>query len=83
MKLEKFLIILEIIQPKKIKDTDNFQNKRRPPMRMSTINEEFKLKNPLLLEPVPAWGYVLIIDCVTDKRTALDTWRNAIILSLI
>ena len=33
----------------KKKHTDNFQNKRRPPIRMSTINEEFKLQNPLLL----------------------------------
>ena len=34
---------------RKKKHTDNFQNKKRPPIRMSTINEEFKLQNPLLL----------------------------------
>jgi len=68
---------------RKNKHMDNFQNKRRPPMRISTINEEFKLKNPLVLEPVLAWDYILNIDCVTDKKAALDTWRNSIILSLI
>ena len=42
---------------RKNKHTDNFQNKSKPPKRMTTINEEFKLKNSLLLEPVPAWGF--------------------------
>ena len=41
----------------KNKHTANFQNKKRHPTRMNTVNEEFKPKNPLLLEPVPAWGY--------------------------
>ena len=68
----------------KNKHTANFQNKRRPPIRKSTINEEFKQKkNPLSLEPVPAWEYFLKINYVTDKRAALDTWRNSIILSLM
>ena len=25
-------------------------------------------KNPVLLELVPTWGYVLNLDCVTDKK---------------
>ena len=57
----------------KNKYTANFQNKRIPPIRKSTINEEFKQKNPFFLESVPAWRYFLNIDCVTDKRAALDT----------
>ena len=52
-------------------------------MKMNTINEEFKQKNSFLLEPVPTWGYFLNIDCVTDKRAALDTWRSSLILSLM
>ena len=67
----------------KNKYTANFQNKRRPPMKMNTINEEFKPKNPFLLEPVPTWGYFLNIDCVIDKRAALDTYRSSLILSLM
>jgi len=67
----------------KNKHTANFQNKRRPPMKTNTIHEEFKQKNPFLLELLPMWGYFLNIDCVTDKIAVLDTWRNSIILSLM
>ena len=63
----------------KNKHTVNFQNKKRHPTKMNTINEEFKPKNPFLLEPVPALGYFLNIDCVTDKRAALDTYRSLLI----
>ena len=43
----------------KNKHTANFQNKRRHPIRRSTINEEFKQKNSFLLEPVPALVWIL------------------------
>ena len=47
------------------------------------INEEFKTKNPLIQEPVPYFGYFLNINCVTDRRKALDMWKVAMILNLI
>ena len=40
---------------RKNKHTGNFQNKRRPPMRRCTINEEFKLKKPFTFRTVLAW----------------------------
>jgi len=68
---------------RKNKHTENFQNKRRHPIRMNTINEEFKLKSPLQLEPVPIWGYMLNLECVTNKRATMDNWSYSIILSLM
>ena len=61
----------------KNKHTANFQNKRGPPIRRGTINEEFKQKNHFLLELVPAWEYFLNINYVTDKRASLNTWRSS------
>ena len=52
---------------KKNKKAESFCYKRQ-----QHINEEFKPKNPLLLEPVIAWSYFLNLDCVADKRKALD-----------
>ena len=51
--------------------------------RRTTITEEFQPKNPLDQEPIPAWGYFLNIDCVTDIRKALDTWKASMILALM
>ena len=56
--------------------TPSLKNKKKPsPLtsKRQTINEEFKPKNPFLQEPVPAWGYFLNIDCVTDIRKTLET----------
>ena len=64
----------------KNKHTENF---KRKVSKKSMINDEFKLKNPLQLEPVPAWGYILNLDCVTDKRAAIDNWGYSVILSLL
>ena len=64
----------------KNKHTENFKRKFS---KKSTINDEFKPKNPLQLEPVPAWGYILNLDCLTDKRATIDNWGYSIILSLL
>ena len=42
--------------------------------RRTTITEKFH-KNPLDQEPIPAWANFLNIDCVTDIRKALNTWK--------
>jgi len=47
------------------------------------INEEFKPKIPLIQKLVPSFGYFLNIDCVIDKRKALDMWKATMILNLI
>ena len=44
--------------------------KRR--QRPRTINEEFIPKDPTIQDHIPPWGYMLNIDCVIDKKKALD-----------
>jgi len=51
--------------------------------RRTTITEEFQPKNPLDQEPIPAWGYFLNIDCVTDIRKALNNWKSSMVLALM
>ena len=50
--------------------------------RQQNINEVFKPKNPLLLEPVPTWGYFSNLDYVIDKRKALDAQRTFVVLAI-
>ena len=40
-------------------------------------------KNLLLLWAVPTWGYFLSLDCVTNKRKALNAWRTLVELPII
>ena len=61
----------------KNKKTESFLHKRE-----QNINEEFKQKSPLLLETIPTQGYDLNLDCVTNKRKALDTGRTFVVLAL-
>ena len=56
--------------------TPNLKNKKKPSLfssKRQTINEEFKPKNPISQEPIPAWGYFLNLECVTDIRKTLET----------
>ena len=49
--------------------------------RKTTVTKEFQPKNPLNQEPIPPWGYFLNIDCVTDIRKTLNTWKVGMILA--
>ena len=62
--------------------TPSLKNKKKPSSLTSkrqTINEEFKPKNPLLQEPISAWGYFLNLDCVIDIRKTLETWKSTMV----
>jgi len=66
-------------------DTSFTKTSRALPRRKkrTTVTEEFQPKNPLNQEPIPSWSYFLNIDCVTDIRKALNTWKSGIVLALI
>ena len=51
--------------------------------RRQTANETFKPKNPLTQQLLLVHGYFLNIEYVTDKRKALDVWKESMVLSLI
>ena len=67
-------ILFLVLIPRQLTSLQIFLKKARSIRykRQQNINEVFKPKNPLLLEPVPTWGYFSNLDYVIDKRKALD-----------
>ena len=62
----------------KHKQAPSHDNRKR-----HTINEEFKPRNPLIQEGIPAKGYFLNLDYLIEKRKAIDLWKALVVLSLI
>jgi len=65
----------------RLKKIYTLRYKRR--QRLRTINNEFILKDPTIQYPIPPWRNTLNIDCVTDKKKALDVWRTTIVTALL